>query len=301
MLLLEHVNLVVACRATALAFYQALGCTEVLGREQRSLHVDCGALTQFHFSTPPPGTAPLAPFPGEVHVAYATPHARDAAVAAAAAAGAGSVEAASGRLRDPDGNTLVLCVAPAAAAASALAGTAGVRPGSAPAVAGAPRPLGLLRLVVDVPAGAAAAEGLRRFYEQVFGWEAAVCGGEGGAGGVLRVAGGPGGGAQELLFRAAAGGGDGGGTSAHFCVYTGGFEAALKAAEARGLLFSNARFGATAGAESVEAALAEKQFRLLRACDPASGEVVLELEHEVRSVEHGSLAFADKAAMGAVA
>ncbi|CAM9301452.1 unnamed protein product [Ectocarpus fasciculatus] len=75
----------------------------------------------------------------------------------------------------------------------------------------------------------------------------------------------------------------------HICVYLPeeGFRRSYEEAERRGLVFVNPRrnFGK---ADTLEKALEEKQYRIKDLVDPATGELLHVLEHEIRSISHPS-------------
>ncbi|CAM9591845.1 unnamed protein product [Ectocarpus sp. 4 AP-2014] len=75
----------------------------------------------------------------------------------------------------------------------------------------------------------------------------------------------------------------------HICVYLPeeGFRRSFEEAERRGLVFVNPRrnFGK---AGTLEKALEEKQYRIKDLVDPATGELLHVLEHEIRSISHPS-------------
>ncbi|CBJ27429.1 conserved unknown protein [Ectocarpus siliculosus] len=75
----------------------------------------------------------------------------------------------------------------------------------------------------------------------------------------------------------------------HICVYLPeeGFRRSFEEAERRGLVFVNPRrnFGK---ADTLEKALEEKQYRIKDLVDPATGELLHVLEHEIRSISHPS-------------
>ncbi|CAM9372188.1 unnamed protein product [Pylaiella littoralis] len=174
-------------------------------------------------------------------------------------------------------------------------------------------PLGLGIAYVSFRARPGTAGGIARFYREVFSTEAkeiggngpggdvgdggdASCAAEGGTGvqtcsmgeaktAVVRV--GP---VQYLAFVERGGGAppkeyDG----HHVCVYLSeeGFRHSFVEAERLGLVFVNPRRN-HGKADTLEKALEEKQFRIKNMVDPATGELLHELEHEIRSVAHPS-------------
>ena len=127
LLLLEHLNLNVLSTEVALDFYEALGCVRDARRPMdKTLHTNCGALTQFH--TPSPanevfiGSEGAQRWRGEIELLY-----EDASGVRAAAARAKGLAARPGfagsdlavaeagdeaRVTDAYGNKFVLRVAP---------------------------------------------------------------------------------------------------------------------------------------------------------------------------------------------
>eukprot|EP00752_Nemacystus_decipiens_P014340 g12758.t1 len=185
------------------------------------------------------------------------------------------------------------------------------RGGRLPAVAFAERPSspsarglgGVAYVSFRVKPGTAG--GIAGFYREVFGAEVEeIGGGSGGDGGCAAE---EGGGSREMSCSATTGAVvrvgpvqhlafvegeealpeeyDG----HHICVYLTeeGFYRSYLEAERRGLVFVNPRrnFGK---ADTLEKALEEKQFRIKNMVDPATGELLHELEHEIRSISHPS-------------
>ena len=119
--------------------------------------------------------------------------------------------------------------------------------------------LGIPYVEFDVPAGTA--EGIARFYQEIMGAPAEV------SDGMAKVRVGTG---QELRFTESDGAipeYDG----HHIAVYVAGFSGPFNALEERGLITEEIR---------------NHQFRFQKIVDPDSGDLLFEIEHEVRGMKH---------------
>ena len=119
--------------------------------------------------------------------------------------------------------------------------------------------LGIPYVEFDVPAGTA--DGIARFYREVMGAPAEV------SDGIAKVSVGTG---QELRFT------ESGGEipeydGHHIAIYVAGFSGPFNALEGRGLITEEIR---------------NHQFRFQRIVDPDSGDLLFEIEHEVRGMKH---------------
>ncbi|KAJ1457877.1 hypothetical protein M885DRAFT_514377 [Pelagophyceae sp. CCMP2097] len=148
--------------------------------------------------------------------------------------------------------------------------------------------LGIDAVRFDVRTGAAA--GICRFYRTVVGAASARDGTAGGAANcVIRV-----GSQQQLVFTEvgfALAAYDG----HHIAVYTMAFDDMYHRVQKRGLVFNNPRFPQFTY-DSLHDARRWQEFRFKDIVDPDTGELLHQLEHEVRSLEHPAFAFKDRAA-----
>lgn len=291
MLLLEHLNLNVLSTEVALAFYEAMGCLRDARRPMdKTLHCNCGALTQFH--TPSPeneayiGSSGAQVWRGDIELLY-----QDYA----------SIAEAGRRLRlllqdsrfegsrlrveedsnsagclwvvGPYGNRFSL--RPAAPERAAGLGPAfGERPGSAGC-----RVVGMGSASLQVPVGAG--EAGARFYAEVLGFATRQLGP-----GRWAVVGGPGN-VQELVLEEHEGA-DGKDLGEHVAIYIGDYAGCFERLLARGLVWVNPRFEHLDKSTNLKEAWHYNCFRFKDVVDPASGRKLFELEHEVRSTGHKS-------------
>jgi len=290
LLLLEHLNLNVLNTEVALRFYEALGCARDARRPMhKTLHNNCGALTQFH--TPSPANEAFIAgsgaqrWRGEIELLY-----EDAASVSKAAErvrallGNGdfagtelSVSQGAGErvtVTDPYGNAFVLCVAEAQRKAE-LGPASGARPGSECCEC-----VGLGSATLLVPTGCAAPGA--RFYASVLGFTTEELAPDRWA-----VTGGPGGASQRLILQEdpEATGKE---IGEHVAIYIGDFEGCFTRLLDRGLIFVNPRFEHLDRSTTLEEALHYSCFRFKDIVDVTSGEKLFELEHEVRSKAHKS-------------
>ena len=80
--------------------------------------------------------------------------------------------------------------------------------------------------------------------------------------------------------------GPGGGEGLHICVYISDFRGTFERMSARGLVWTNPRFKHLDTCDDYAEAVASRQFRFKQITDAETGEVLLELEHEVRAQRH---------------
>lgn len=80
--------------------------------------------------------------------------------------------------------------------------------------------------------------------------------------------------------------GPGGGEGLHVAVYIERFKPTFERLHARGLVATNPRFAHLDTCDNYQEALASRQFRFKHIVDLETGEVLLELEHEVRAQRH---------------
>ena len=127
-----------------------------------------------------------------------------------------------------------------------------------------------------------------RFYEEVFGCRVSH------SGGACAVLVGP---SVHLVFHEVEGhpltddeeraqAGPGGGEGLHLCVYIERFKPTFERLHAKGLVATNPRFAHLDTCGDYQQAVASRQFRFKHIVDLETGEVLLELEHEVRAQRH---------------
>ncbi|CAK9046612.1 unnamed protein product [Durusdinium trenchii] len=279
-LLIEHLNLNVSSTEIAVEFYEALGCCRDERRPlTKTLHSNCGALTQFH--TPSPENeayiADAGPqrWRGTIHVAYDSPAMLEAERFASTDLTLGEWQEDLQELSvlGPYGNRFLLHVAPAKL--DALGPRCGARPGSEKS-----RCLGMDALTLEVPVGTAKKAAL--FYKEVLG--CAVRDVDGCADGCAVLAG-PGL-AQELRFQEVEGC-SGKEVGEHMAIYVNDFEGCFQRLLERGLVWVNPRFVHLDKSTTLEEALHYSCFRFKDVVDE-TGSKLFELEHEVRSTSHKS-------------
>lgn len=76
------------------------------------------------------------------------------------------------------------------------------------------------------------------------------------------------------------------GRGIHICVYICEFKKVYEALQKKGLIWTNPRFASLDTCDSFEEAAAGRQFRFRSVCDLDTGDELLELEHEMRSIRH---------------
>eukprot|EP00435_Cladocopium_sp_Y103_P031568 s550_g8.t1 len=265
-LLIEHLNLNVSSTQVALEFYEALGCCRDARRPMgKTLHSNCGALTQFH--TPSPDNeayiADAGPqqWRGVISVAYAgrtelqeavqrleqlksQEHFRDTQLEV----GDWQEESQELLLRGPYGNRFRLHVA-SAPLALALGRDRGGRPGR-PGSEGSCC-VGMDSLTLEVPVGTA--ERAAQFYKEVLGCQVASSDEHPGvrAGPELQ---------QSLRFQEVEGS-TGAELGEHMAIYVADFEGCFQRLLDRGLIWVNPRFVHLDKSTTLEEALHYSCFR----------------------------------------
>lgn len=289
-LLIEHLNLNVSSTQVALEFYEALGCCRDARRPMgKTLHSNCGALTQFH--TPSPDNeayiADAGPqqWRGVISVAYASltelqeavqrleqlkgqEHFRDSQLEV------GPWEESQEELhvRGPYGNRFRLHVASTALALALGRDGERSRPGSEGSHC-----VGMDTLTLEVPVGTA--ERAAQFYKEVLGCQLATSGDCGvRAGPELQ---------QNLRFQEVEGS-TGAELDEHMAIYVADFEGCFQRLLDRGLIWVNPRFVHLDKSTTLEEALHYSCFRFKDVVDVSTGEKLFELEHEVRNTQHKS-------------
>lgn len=273
----------------ALTFYEALGCVRDASRPMnKTLHNNCGALTQFH--TPSPEVEAYIEgsgaqrWRGEIELLYEDAIALRAAGDRVRAlqgrpAFAGSLlsvtEVSSEELlvTGPYGNRFALRL-PSADRRAALAPASGRRPGSDGC-----QVVGMGSVSLQVPPGTA--ERGARFYAEVLGFGVQRLGA-----GRWAVLGGPNG-AQSLVLEEVEGA-DGKEVGEHVAIYIGDFAGCFERLLARDLIFVNPRFEHLDKSTTLDEAWRYNCFRFKDIIDTTTGEKLFELEHEVRSTGHKS-------------
>jgi len=293
LLLLEHLNLNIASPTEAKAFYvDVLGCTmNPKVNELRQHHYNCG-LSQFHCAWKELDGAPtkVQVLTGEVEIITVSPlqplfeRLRDSQPQALKGTSFSITRGDNGgvNLTCMNGSRFLLQPAPAGFAAAARA--AGGHPGGMDTCVG-------MRVVrLKVRPGTAA--GLARFYESAL--QANI---ERPTQDVCVVVFGEGALEQRLEFVEDADApppndyelSDARGY--HLCMYVASFESSFNKCNSLGAVWVNPRYkGAPLfdSATTLKRALQLNQFRIRDLRDPNSGELLLMLEHEVRSVQHPS-------------
>lgn len=294
LLLIEHLNLNVLSTEVSLRFYEALGCARDERRPMsKTLHNNCGALTQFH--TPSPtneayiGSTGAQRWRGDIELLY-----RDAAGVRAAAESVGELRGQEGFLNsrlnsrslgDVDGEPVVAVTGPYGNAftlrvaepsrCAALAPVDGARPGSDRSWC-----VGLGAVTLRIPPGTAAPGA--RFYAEVFGFRTEELAG----GCSWAVVGGPAG-AQRLILEEHADA-TGEELGEHVAIYIGDFAGCFERLRSRELIFVNPRFAHLDSSTTLEEAYHFSCFRFKDIVDPATGAKLFQLEHEVRNTAHKS-------------
>lgn len=290
LLLIEHLNLNVMSTDVALQFYTALGCVRDERRSmKKTLHSNCGALTQFH--TPSPENEAFIAgsgaqrWRGVVELLYKDGAQRQAAV--------DRIEALKGsqvfqetllniehgldgdiNVTGPYGNAFILRTT-SLSRETALGETSGQRPGSESSTC-----IGMGSVSLQVPPGTAARGA--RFYSEVLGFNTKEISPE-----CWAIMGGPNGDSQQLILEETAGS-TGKEIGEHIAIYIGDFTGCFDRLQSRGLIFVNPRFEHLDKSTTVDEALHYNCFRFKDITDLESGEKLFELEHEVRSTCHKS-------------
>lgn len=291
-LLIEHLNLNVSSTQVALEFYEALGCCRDARRPMgKTLHSNCGALTQFH--TPSPENeayiADAGPqqWRGVISVAYASRSELQEAVQrleqlkrqehfreTQLEVGSWQEESQELFLRGPYGNRFRLHVASAPLALALGRGEGcGGRPGSEGS-----RCVGMDTLTLEVPVGTA--ERAAQFYKEVLGCQVVASSSDSAvrAGPELQ---------QTLRFQEVEGS-TGAELGEHMAIYVADFEGCFQRLLDRGLIWVNPRFVHLDKSTTLEEALHYSCFRFKDVVDVSTGEKLFELEHEVRNTKHKS-------------
>mmetsp|Transcript_100709 Transcript_100709/g.260151 ORF Transcript_100709/g.260151 Transcript_100709/m.260151 type:complete len:290 (-) Transcript_100709:164-1033(-) len=270
MVLLEHVNINVGDWDVTQRFHEALGCQQA----QKPIHMNCGALTQFHM----PVEAPVQVWRGEITIAYtarglAAAHERLAALAKASDGRKielSKKEDACISVKDMWGNQLLLREAKPEEAA--MAAVPSKRPNVSETVA-----QGVVGIVaVSLPVQLGQAAKLASFYKHVFGFQTSIGDGE------ASVLGGPVPGSQRIIFREVAD--VPAYTGDHFAIYIGDFEGTFVRCAERELLYVNPRFTHLDDSRTLEQARHWQAFRIMEA--KGDDALLLREEHEIRSLDH---------------
>ncbi|CAE7621613.1 unnamed protein product [Symbiodinium sp. CCMP2456] len=288
LLLIEHLNLNVLSTQVALEFYEALGCCRDARRPMnKTLHSNCGSLTQFHTPSPE-NEAYIAgdgaqTWRGHVELLYDSLDSLQAAATRVAqlrekaefqgtslAVGDWNDEQQGLWASDAYGNKFALRVASNGVAAAM---SVGIRPGTEDC-----KVLGIGSVTLQVPPGTA--ERGAKFYAELLGFSMTR---EPGAWALL---GGPQS-AQRLRLEEHAGC-SGQELGEHLAIYIQDFDACFERLLQRGLIWVNPRFVHLDKSTNLDEARKYNCFRFKDIVDLETGEKLFELEHEVRSTGHKS-------------
>ncbi|CAE7562932.1 unnamed protein product [Symbiodinium microadriaticum] len=288
LLLIEHLNLNVLSTQVALDFYEALGCCRDARRPMnKTLHSNCGSLTQFHTPSPE-NEAYIAgdgaqTWRGHVELLYDSLESLQAAATRVAqlrekaefqgtslAVGDWNDEQQELWASDAYGNKFALRVASNGAAAAMRVG---IRPGTEDC-----KVLGIGSVTLQVPPGTA--ERGAKFYAELLGFSMTR---EPSAWALL---GGPQS-AQRLRLEEHAGC-SGQELGEHLAIYIQDFDACFERLLQRGLIWVNPRFVHLDKSTNLDEARKYNCFRFKDILDLETGEKLFELEHEVRSTGHKS-------------
>ncbi|CAE7717853.1 unnamed protein product [Symbiodinium pilosum] len=289
LLLIEHLNLNVLSTQVALDFYEALGCCRDARRPlSKTLHSNCGSLTQFH--TPSPDNEAYIAgegaqtWRGHVELLYDSRASLDAAAMRLAqlrekaefrgtslAVESWSEELQELRVSDAYGNIFALRVASTEAAGAM---SVGVRPGTDTC-----QVLGIGSVTLKVPPGTA--ERGAKFYAKLLGFTATAE-----STGTWALLGGPQ--SMQRLRLEEHDGCSGQQIGEHLAIYVRDFDSCFERLLEQGLIWVNPRFVHLDKSTNLEEARHYNCFRFKDIIDLESGEKLFELEHEVRSTGHKS-------------
>lgn len=291
LLLIEHLNLNVLSTEVALLFYEALGCCRDASRPiTKTLHCNCGALTQFHTPSPKQevfiaGSGAQC-WRGEIELLYKDVEQLQVASKRIEAllgleefkGSKLSVSQASDRsqglaVTGPYGNRFVLRISEPERLL-ALGPSSGLRKGSENCSI-----VGLGTITLEVPVNTA--EAGAQFYSEVLGF-----GKERLADGRWAVSGGPNL-SQKLILTETATATDEE-LGEHMAIYIADFENCFRRLHSLGLIWVNPRFEHLDNATTVDEAVQQKCFRFKDIVDTSTGRIIFRLEHEVRSTQHKS-------------
>lgn len=291
LLLIEHLNLNVLSTEVALSFYEALGCCRDASRPMtKTLHCNCGALTQFHTPSPKQEVfiagSGAQRWRGEIELLYKDMEQLQAATKRVQALL--SLEEFKGSklsvpqvtdhsqgqaVTGPYGNRFVLRIAEPARLL-ALGPASGLRKGSENCSI-----VGLGAITLEVPVNAA--EAGAQFYSEVLGFRKEHL-----ADGRWAVIGGPNLSQQLILSESATATEEELGE--HMAIYISDFDNSFRRLQSRGLIWVNPRFEHLDNATTVDEAVQQNCFRFKDIVDTSTGRILFRLEHEVRSTQHKS-------------
>mmetsp|Transcript_25824 Transcript_25824/g.45859 ORF Transcript_25824/g.45859 Transcript_25824/m.45859 type:complete len:302 (-) Transcript_25824:151-1056(-) len=279
--LLEHLNLDVLDQEVAEAFYcGVLGCSKDPKRpKHRTLHSNCGYLTQFH--TGKEEKAQI--WRGVIELAF-TPEALQKVVERVASLERKAEKnpftvvsraSSSLRLRGPFGNDFLLRAATKPQFTYLSDAKHGIR-----ACSEGSAPLGISSVTVACAPGKA--REIAKFYLEVFHFpiEFAQANGEKKSTVVA------GNGAQQIFFLETEGVAVDEDRGEHMAIYIGDFEGCFKRCKNLGLVWVNPRFKHLDNTETLEDARSSQTFRIRDVKGWDTGEHLLRLEHEIRSLKH---------------
>eukprot|EP01060_Flectonema_neradi_P001043 TRINITY_DN10617_c0_g1_i1.p1 TRINITY_DN10617_c0_g1~~TRINITY_DN10617_c0_g1_i1.p1 ORF type:complete len:297 (+),score=61.11 TRINITY_DN10617_c0_g1_i1:47-892(+) len=270
LLLIEHLNMSVSDEKVSLDFYSALGCVLVTGRVNKTMHVNCGGMTQFHLPNDE-GRTDL--WKGDIELGYGSSEAHAESISKLVTLGykPTTVDANCSSVVGPDGNVFILKFDPAAT-------TLNVE-GAKRLAAGSPDSW-IQNIVVEVPVGSSPK--ISKFYNDVLlmaDQKSGLCPRTklpfisvmSSYGQALRF--------QESETPKQTN------DHEHCAIYISDFEATFDEAAKRGLVFVNERFRHIDWASTKEEALECNQFRLINIVDE-DGCTIVKVEHEIRNTSH---------------
>eukprot|EP01064_Diplonema_japonicum_P032525 TRINITY_DN6140_c0_g2_i1.p1 TRINITY_DN6140_c0_g2~~TRINITY_DN6140_c0_g2_i1.p1 ORF type:complete len:281 (+),score=21.88 TRINITY_DN6140_c0_g2_i1:44-844(+) len=261
MLLLEHVNIEVTDAQVAQRFFELLGCVKAARGPESTLHMNCGAVTQFHL---PVGEGQK--WRGTVAIGYRNQ--ADIEKKTEAVRSEGYDVAHDGCVTGPGGNLFKFMVSKGEMESK------GTRTGSK---TGEGYPHGIVQCTVEVPWGTSPK--IARFYKNVFRFaveeaDARCC-----------VKAGPHN-CQNLTFFETDSPAPTNGE--HFCFYTPDVLDTFRRCEALKLVEVNPRFVHVDSSLSEGDVASSHAFRTFSIVDLDTQEPILELEHEIRGNLHPS-------------
>ena len=271
LLLVEHLNMSVADEKASFDFYNALGCVLVTGRDNKTMHVNCGGMTQFHL---PHDDGRRDLWKGEIEMGYGNQEELTNTLAKLVALQYKPEQvlgSETSRVVGPNGNLFVL---------KHIDKSINI-PGTKRLTADAPD-CWLQSVVVEVPTGSTSK--ISKFYKTVFhipDQQTGVCP-------VSRLpfisiltAYG-----QAITFKESHAPKQSSDCE-HIAIYISDFESVFDNALEKNLIFVNERFAHLDWATTKEEALGCNQFRVIDIVDE-DGNTIVKLEHEIRNTSHPS-------------
>eukprot|EP01059_Diplonema_ambulator_P035793 TRINITY_DN858_c1_g1_i2.p1 TRINITY_DN858_c1_g1~~TRINITY_DN858_c1_g1_i2.p1 ORF type:complete len:269 (+),score=62.17 TRINITY_DN858_c1_g1_i2:62-868(+) len=261
LVLFEHVNIGVRSDHEAMVFCDMLGCVKADKSIGNTLHMNCGAVTQFHLPV-----SEGQDWRGVVEVGYGT---EQECVSVLERAKEMGYDVEDGVVKGLGGTDIKIVVGDDCEAVM----DRGIRKG---AVIGPGRPIGIVGCTIDAPPGSA--QKIARFYRNLFNFQVHTptptvctipCG-------PLNT--------QHITFtetpcpRPYSG--------EHLCIYISNLIPAYRNCAKQGIIWVNPRFIHIEAARTEDEAMATHGFRIINIVDLETKEVLMELEHEVRGPGH---------------